>query len=333
MRPVPVLGIVHRWLIGGALPAGAGRYTSSSVERSGLGAGTALQPGTREASLAELSQRAGFLPKPEAFDERLKPGFRGGKALFVFFLCNAAPFGALLYYLREQREERAQLSLISLPVSADEVAVEALRVIRTSAACFLLQDTEINGTGYGGALRVDPHSPEGTAYTPPTEPLTLLPQLERNVLTDLFESPAVSGLGFIHFAISKSSPLGDAVAKGRRKAGLLYLSHTRGAYCTVSGQLSVLTDPESKRRYWKGVWAASFVDPLPVAAPGQSPKEAPPPWLSGDYMLLRLAVDEACLQSIVDSPQRWESRRVQLIERSSSAEGARWGFVKAATTG
>lgn len=312
-----------------ALPR-AGRCFSAVAPVRGSD-GDQLQRGGGEASLAELSERAGFLPKPEAFDERLKPGFRGGKALFVFFLANAVPFGAVLYYLREQREQRAQLSMLSLPASADEVAAEALRVVRTSSSCLLLQDAEASHAGYGGALYVDPHSPEATAYVPPTEPLPLLPQLERNVITDLFESPSVGGLGFIHLAVSASSPTGQAVARGRRKAGLLYISQIRGAYCTVSGQLSVLSDPESKRRYWKAAWAASFPPPpAPPAAPSASglpPPEALPPWLSADYMLLRLAVDEASLQAIVDGPQRWDARRVHRLDRAAAAEGAQWAFV------
>lgn len=34
-----------------------------------------------------------------------------------------------------------------------------------------------------GALRVDPHPPEATAYVPPTGPLPIVPQMERNFLT------------------------------------------------------------------------------------------------------------------------------------------------------
>jgi len=305
------------------------RFLSTEVQRStGPGASVAPLDGTA-GSLAELSERAGYLPRPDTFDERLKPGFRGGKALFVFFLCNAVPFSALLYYLREQREQRAQLSLLALPATGEEVAAEAVRVIRTSAACFLIQDAEAVGRNFGGALRVDPHPPEASAYVPPTEPLPLLPQVERNVVTDLFEAPAVGGLGFIHFAVSKNSVEGAAVAAGRRRAGLLYLSHTRGAYCTVSGQLSVLSDPESKRRYWKTAWVASFAPPeAPAAAPSAAPsavEEAPPPWLSDDYMLLRLAVDEASLQTVVDGPSRWDARHVRRTSRGT--DESKWELL------
>eukprot|EP00933_Yihiella_yeosuensis_P072796 TRINITY_DN81328_c0_g1_i1.p1 TRINITY_DN81328_c0_g1~~TRINITY_DN81328_c0_g1_i1.p1 ORF type:complete len:368 (-),score=79.83 TRINITY_DN81328_c0_g1_i1:126-1172(-) len=299
--------------------------------------GIAPLEGGRGSSLAELSERAGYLPQPEAFDERLKPGFRGGRALFIFFLCNAIPFTGLLYYLNEQREARAELSMLALPQTADDVAGEALRVIRTSAACFLLQDAEAVGTSFGGALRVDPHPPEASAYVPPTEPLPLIPQMERNVVTDLFEAPAVGGLGFIHFAVSRKSAEGAAVLAGRRRGGLLYLSHTRGAYCTVSGQLSVLSDPESKRRYWKGVWASAFPPPLPPAqtvpsaapsaAVAQTAQESSPAWQSEDYLLLRLAVDEASLQSIVDSPARWEASRVQRVGTASDPQGKSWKLV------
>lgn len=310
------------------------RVFSTDVQARGTAPGSGIAPlDGRAGSLAELSDRAGFLPKPEAFDERLKPGFRGGRALFIFFLCNAMPFSALLYYLSEQRSQKAQLSLLALPSSADDVASEVLRVIRTSAASFLLQDAEAVGSSFGGALRVDPHAPETNAYVPPKEPLPLLPQMERNVVTDLFEAPAVGGLGFVHFALSKSSIEGAAVQAGRRRAGLLYMSHTRGAYCTVSGQLSVLSDEDSKRRYWKSIWSSSFAPPSvpasqPSATPGSVAQEPPPPWRSDDYLLIRLAVDEASLQAIVDGPQRWDARRVRRLRGASTVEGSpNWDFV------
>lgn len=289
----------------------------------------------------QLSEQAGFLPRPEVFDERLKPGFRGGRALFAFFLCNAIPFCGLLYYLREQRSTRAELSLGVLPSDAEAVVTEALRVIRTSAACFLVQASAspihggVHGSG-GAVLRVDPHSPEGTAFVPATEPLPMVPQLARNDLTDLLESPPVPGLGFVHFAVSRSSPLGQTIAAGHRQACLLYVSATRGAYCTVAGQLSVLTDAESRRRYWKGLWASAFplaaqqpsvVEPSPSAMkPLQSvqSEQVTPAWQAEDYLLLRLAVSEATLQASVDGPQRWDCRRVV---RADSDGASRWAFV------
>lgn len=271
-----------------------------------------------QTNLAGLADRAGFVPKPEAFDKRLEPGFRGGKALFTFFLLNAIPFGGLLYYLREQSSQRAQFSLLALPSSADDVVGEALRIVRTAATCFLVQQPS---SEYAGVLRVDPHPPEGTAFAPPTEPLPLVPNMERNVLTDLLESPVVPGLGFIQFAVSANSSFGRQVAAGHRRASLLYTSNSRGAYCTISGQLSVLADPESRRRYWKNAWFMSF-PPLPSPAPlgavvsaagkpsAPSTDETPQPWLHPDYILVRLAVDEATLHTVVDGPQRWEQRRV-----------------------
>ncbi|CAE7449803.1 kdelr2 [Symbiodinium natans] len=167
-------------------------------------------------SLTALSERAGYVPRPPLPEEDPKPGFRGGKALFIFFLCNAVPFAALMYYLREQRTQRTQMALLSLPSLPEDIAAEVLRVTRTSSVCFLLQDAEATANRVAGTLRVDPHAPEASAYVPPTEPLPLVPQLERNFLTDLVESPAVSGLGFVHFAVAKASPEGRAVAEGRR---------------------------------------------------------------------------------------------------------------------
>lgn len=280
-----------------------------------------LQP--QATGLQSLGQRGGLLPKPEVFDEKLKPGFRGGKALFVFFLCNALPLGALLYYLQEKREERTQLCLSALPAAAEDVVAEALRVVRTTPVCFLLRQQDGTGSAYGGVLRVDVHPPEAVAYTAPTEPLPLLPQLERNVLTDIFEAPPIAGLGFIHFALSRSSAA--AVQAGHRRASLLYSSATREAYCIVSGQVSVLTDPDLRRRYWKGMWSFSFLEGRTADSAEQSP------WMNNDYVLLRLAVDEVTLRAMVDGPERWEHRCARrrpapasLQERGDGVQALQW---------
>eukprot|EP00929_Paragymnodinium_shiwhaense_P120725 TRINITY_DN92759_c0_g1_i1.p1 TRINITY_DN92759_c0_g1~~TRINITY_DN92759_c0_g1_i1.p1 ORF type:complete len:365 (+),score=66.24 TRINITY_DN92759_c0_g1_i1:53-1147(+) len=285
-------------------------------------------------SLASLSERAGYVPRPEMYDERLKPGFRGGSKLFLFFLCNAIPMGALLYYLREQRQQRAQMAMLSLPVEAAEIAAEALRAIRTSSGCFMLQPARAMNDG-AGALNVDPHPPEATAYIAPTEPLPLLPQVERNVVTDIFEAPPTSGLGFIHFALSKSAAAGNMLA-GDRRASLMYVSPTRGAYCVVSGQVSVLDDPESRRRYWKSAWGGAFLGEassstnnrpkVPSAAGRPTPEqdEAPAPWMHEDYLLVRLSVGEVSLRAFVDGPQRWDQRRIRRLDKASTAEGAKW---------
>lgn len=317
--------------------------SSAPVQLAWASAGGALSPDGLHGggSLAQLQERAGFLPRPEEFDERLKPGFRGAKALLVFFLCNAMPLVAVLWYLREQRANRSQLSLGVLPADAEDVAAEVMRVIRTSGISFLMQEDTPAGAGNGGILRVDPHAPEGSAYIPPTEPLPLVPQMERNDLTDIFESPPVAGLCFIHFAVSRNSPFGTAILAGHRRASLLYVSNTRGAYCTIGGQISVLSDPESRRHYWKNIWASSFPAAIAdiarpgapsAAAPAQGaapPAEvqAPPLWQNPDYILVRLAVAEATLRPALDGPGRWDSRRI--LRRSDmdgrTAEGgAKW---------
>lgn len=250
---------------------------------------------------------------PEAYDERLQPGFRGGKSLFLFFLCNAVPFSALVYYLKSERAERAQLSLHSLPETAEEVVAEVLRVIRTSPTCFLSQ-----GTDAVSSVRVDPHAPEGRPYVPPTGPLPIVPQMGRNEITDLLESPPVAGLGYIHFALARSSTLGKAVLSGNRRANLLYVSPARGAYCNIGGHLSVLTDPESRRRYWKTWWVAT----LPAGR--ESEQEQTEPWKTSEYVLVRFAVDDASIQSMVDGPQVWDFRRVRLSYGDKQASDSSW---------
>jgi len=275
---------------------------------------TAQQLTTPTKSLSELSERAGYVPRPQEPETDPKPGFRGGRALFIFFLCNAIPFSAIMYYLREQREKRTEMAMLSLPKAPEEVAAEVLRVVRTAAVCFLLQDAE---AATGNALRVDPHPPEASAYVPPSGPLPLVPQMERNFLTDLLESPAVAGLGFIHFALSRRSQEAQAILAGRRKAALLYVSHTRAAYCTITGQLSILPDPDCRRRYWKPSWSWCFTAP---AADAQQ-EEAPEPWRSEDYVLVRFAIDQASLQSVVDTALRWDARHVKRVPGN---EGPRW---------
>jgi len=278
-------------------------------------------------SLGELADRSSFLPKPEVYNEEVKQGRKGLRALFLFFLCNSVPLSAFLYYLREQRSERAQMSLLSLPLSAGDVVAEALRVMRTSSSCFFQR----HGDASGDVVMVDPHQPEGTAYAAPTQPLVMLPEIERNAFTDVLESPSSIGLGFVNFAVSRKSSAGQAVLAGNRQAHLMYLSPTREAYCTVNGQLSVLSDPESRRRYWKSIWAFSFPTeaspPVAAAVPGQSPPaaaEAPSPWLAADYLLLRLAVTEVSLHAMGAGPQRWQARQARKLEKGAEAE---WSLV------
>jgi len=150
-----------------------------------------------------------------------------------------------------------------------------------------------------------------------------------DAITDVLESPSTPGIGFVHFALSRNSSAGRAVLAGDRQAHLMYLSGTRGAYCTVSGQLSVLSDPESRRRYWKSFWAFSF--PVESQAPAAQPAakeqtsqmlpEAPSPWSASDYLLLRLAVTDISLHAMVDGPQRWQGRRVRRLETNKDVAG------------
>lgn len=301
-------------------------FASSSVQPVAPQASRGVQPFGLEqgSSLAELAERGSFLPKPELFDERLKPGFRGGRALFIFFLCNALPFGGLLYYLREKREERSRLSLSAVPSTSEDLAAEALRIIRTAAICFLVpQCGDLAGRDL---LHVDPHPPEATAFVPPSEPLPLVPSLERNIVTDLLESPSAAGLGFIQFALSRKSTLGAAVLAGERRGDLLYVSHVRGAYCTVTGQVSVLADREARRRYWKGSWASSF--PLAIAANDEvkSGQEVQP-WTQPDYLLIRLAVTEVSVHAITDGPQRWHCRKVRRQHGVCGESKPLWAFA------
>jgi len=280
-------------------------------------------------ALGALAEQGGFVPKPETYDEKLKPGFRGGKALLVFFLCNAVPAAAVMYYFREQRLQRAGLSMMALPSAVEDVVSEVMRVIRTTHLCFF---QVVDSKTAGAELRVDPHTPEGSPYTPADQPLPLVPQLERNSLTDIFESPPVAGLGYIHFAVSRHSPQGAAILAGSRQARLMYMSSTRGGYCSVYGALSVVSDADSRRHYWKNHWAAAFlpeaasepegVQKAPSASPTATQQPVlPPAWSHKDYMLVRMAVVEVTLQALVDGPERWDQRRAKRVEDNS---GTRW---------
>merc|ERR1712060_553791 len=112
----------------------------------------------------------------------------------------------------------------------------------------------------------------------------------------------------------------------RPPSRLTYISNTRGAYCSVSGQLSVLTDQESRRRYWKNVWALSFFT-RDKEASHETQREAPPGYENSDYLLVRLAVDDVTLHPVVDGPQRWDQRRVHRNPGVMSDEGPKWSLV------
>lgn len=277
-------------------------------------------------SLGQLSERSGFVPKPDFFEPEVKSDHRGKRALLLFLLCNAIPFGALVYYVREQRAERAQMSLLALPLSAGDVVAEAVRIMRTSSSCFFQR----HGDASSDVLLVDPHHPEASVHATPTGPLPLLPDEDRNAFTDIFEFPSSVGPGFVHFAVSRNSSAGQAVLAGDRQAHLMYLSPTREAYCTVNGQLSVLSDPDSRRRYWKSVWAFSFPsESAPAKEQSQAGvPEAPTPWTAADYLLLRLAVTEVSIHAMGAGPQRWQARRARRESGSSrTGEGAEWSLV------
>merc|ERR1712137_1261732 len=170
----------------------------------------------------------------------------------------------------------------------------------------------------GASLQVDPHFPQNEAFVPSKEPLPFLPHLERNEFTDLLESPTTSGMGFIHFAVSRASSQGQALLAGQREANLLYMSHVRGAYCTVAGRVSVLEDPEALRRYWKSSWNSSF----PVF-PAQDGEEAPPAYTHSDVMLVRIAVTNVALHGLVEGPGRWDGKQVQLAANDTVDGGDR----------
>lgn len=224
--------------------------------------------------------------------------------------------------MREQRDERARLTLNAVPSSAEDIAAEALRVIRTVAVCFLVPNSA--GLCSRDLLRVDPHFPEASAFVPPTEPLPLVPQLERNIVTDLLEAPSSVGLGFIHMAVSRKSALGAAAIAGDRTGSLLYVSHARGAYCIVTGQVSILTDPHSRRRYWKGSWAASFPMLPKTDVTGDAGQTFP--WMQDDCILIRLAISEVSVHAMTDGPQRWHCRTVQR-QHALNGETAKWSFA------
>jgi len=146
---------------------------------------------------------------------------------------------------------------------------------------------------------------------------------ERNAITDIFEAPSVGGLAFTHFALSRSAAPASVILNGSRRASLLYMSSTRGGYCTISGQVTILADPESRRRYWKSIWSASFPHALEAKKPDTAVLEEP--WMCDDYLLLRLAIDEVALYAMVDGPQRWEVRKINRVEGTDMREeGVKW---------
>ncbi|CAK9099082.1 Protein ILITYHIA [Durusdinium trenchii] len=81
-------------------------------------------------------------------------------------------------------------------------------------------------------------------------------------------------------------------------------------------RLSILTDPDCRRRYWKPSWSLCFAKQQPEEAEGTVE-----PWQSQDYVLVRFAIDQASLQSVVDTSLRWDARH---IKRIPGREGAHW---------
>jgi len=157
--------------------------------------------------------------------------------------------------------------------------------------------------------------------------------MPRNEITDIFESPSTPGLRYIHFAISRQSVAATPVLAGERQASLLYVSASRAAYCNVAGQLSILSDPEARRRFWRPLWVLSFPPGQgaePAARQGSHEAEPPPPWQHEDYILLRLAINEVSLQATEDGPQRWQERRICVSGSLGAAEeegSAKWVLV------
>lgn len=264
--------------------------------------------------LPTARERAGFLPQPQPMEPEVQKGFRGGKALFIFFLVNAVPAGYVVYYIRDQRAQREEQMLMALPVAPEDVASEALYVARTSPLCFCLLGVDL--------VRIDPHAPEDAVMTLPQGDLQFVPQLEKSPLTDIFTAEKSTGqpLSVIHFALPRSSAYAESIHSGHRKAKLLYSSQSRGAYCLVEGTLSFIDDPELRRHYWRRQWAAT----LPFAAPADNNRtDSPMPWECADYVLVRMMVSGISLRPLVADPQCWQSRDVQLVP-SDGDKPAKW---------
>lgn len=274
-------------------------------------------------------ERAGFLPQPQPMEPEVQKGFRGGKALFIFFLVNAVPVGYMVYYIRDQRAQREEEMLMNLPIAPQEVAAEALFIARTSPLCFCLLG--------GDVVRIDPHTPEPSVMTLPQGDLPLVPGFEKSPLTDVFtaERPEGCPLSIVHFALPKSQAHAESIRKGQRKATLLYSSPSRGAYCLVEGSLSFVDDPELRRHYWRRQWAATLPFLAPQATKGAAKKEVTktdkaveaeasrPAWECADYALMRFTVSGVSLRPMVANPQCWQSRNVKL-QVSDGQNAAKW---------
>lgn len=295
------------------------RQSASPTSRGCSGASTPVVVPKMRAPTAR--ERSGFLPQPQPMEPEVQKGFRGGRALFIFFLVNAVPVGYVVYYIRDQRAQREEEMLMNLPVAPEDIAAEALSIVRTSPLCFCLLG--------GDVVRIDPHTPEPSVMTLPQGDLPLMPGLEKSPLTDIFmaERPDGCPLSIVHFALPKSQAHAESIRKGERKASLLYSSLSRGAYCVVEGTLSFIDDPELRRHYWRRQWAAT----LPFAAPmkeekadnGAAEELSRQPWECADYALVRLTVSGVSLRQMVADPQCWQSRNVKRLV-SDGEKSAKW---------
>lgn len=133
-------------------------------------------------------------------------------------------------------------------------------------------------------------------------------------------------LRHIHFAVSKNSEAFKVLSQGYRRHALFYQSTRREAYTTLNGTVAIVEDSDLRRRYWSARFLpclspTTLVQNAQAAANKGEGAEAPKPWESSDYVLLRFMPDELELRSCTASEQ-FASRKLHL-----NTETRRWDIA------
>lgn len=113
----------------------------------------------------------------------------------------------------------------------------------------------------------------------------------------------------VHFAVPRASEAGTSfVEQGLRRHSLFYHSQLRNAYCTLTGTVAVVEDPELRRRYWTDRWR-SCVAPRE----GGFDREEDALCESLDYVLVRFRPEEVELRASTVG-EAFAGRRLKLGE-------------------
>lgn len=206
--------------------------------------------------------------------------------MFAFFLLNAVPVSAAVWYFRQQKEELVQNMVRSLPSVSADVIRESMRVMRSAPHPMLVFGERAS------VFRIDPHPPGSVVLLPN---VTDDKNAIDNALSDLFTTDANDAIPLraIHFCMSKAS---FGTIREATSHALVYTSPSRQGYVTLRGKVAAIEDASLRERLWKRHWH-SLVAPFD-GEPHQNP----------DYVLVRMVPDEVRFQSMA---VQWDASTVR----------------------